>query len=300
MQMGTYSIKDLERLSGIKAHTIRIWEKRYGLVEPSRTSTNIRTYCDSELKKLLNISILNRNGLKISKIAQLTNSEISSLVNKLTEDPHDADSQLESLYIAMIDLDENLFEKILSRSIIQMGFEQMVIQLLFPFFKRIGIMWQTGTITPAQEHFISNLVRQKLIVAIDSIVSNEAPNSKTFILYLPENELHELGLLFMNYIIRKRGQKVIYLGAMLPLESLIAIEKLKPSDYIVTSIVASMEAPDINNYIKNLGKEMFGKTIFVTGKQSELIHSPSAPSNIKIVPNIKEFIEEIDLIAALN
>lgn len=290
--MGTYSIKDLERLSGIKAHTIRIWEKRYGLVEPERTSTNIRTYCDAELKKLLNISILNRNGLKISKIAQLTNNEISSLVSKLTEDPHDSDSQFESLYIAMIDLDEALFEKILSRAIIQMGFERMVIDLLYPFFNRIGIMWQTGTITPAQEHFISNLVRQKFIVAIDSIVSNEEPDAKTFILYLPEKELHELGILFMNYILKKRGHKVIYLGAMLPLDSLIAIEKLKPADFILTSIVGTMESPAVDEYLSRLAKEIPDKTIYLTGRQSEDLNK--IPKNIKILGNINKFIEMVE------
>lgn len=290
--MGTYSIKDLERLSGIKAHTIRIWEKRYGLVEPSRTSTNIRTYCDAELKKLLNISILNRNGLKVSKIAQLTNNEISSLVSKLTEDPHDSDSQFESLYISMIDLDENVFEKILSRAIIQMGFEKMVIDLLYPFFKRIGIMWQTGTITPAQEHFISNLVRQKLIVAIDSIVSNEDVDSKTFLLYLPEKELHELGLLFMNYILRKRGHKVIYLGAMLPLESLLAIVKLKPADYLVTSFVGNMESPSMEEYLIQLTSEIPDKTIFISGKIAEEISNTS--DNIKLVPNIQGFIDTVE------
>lgn len=294
--MGTYSIKDLERLSGIKAHTIRIWEKRYGLVEPTRTSTNIRTYCDAELKKLLNISILNRNGLKISKIAQLTNNEISSLVSKLTEDPHDSDSQFESLYISMIDLDENLFEKILSRAIIQMGFEKMVIDLLYPFFNRIGIMWQTGTITPAQEHFISNLVRQKLIVAIDSIVSNESLNSKTFILYLPEQELHELGLLFMNYILKKRGHKVIYLGAMLPMESLVAIEKLKPSDYVVTSVVGTMESPILEDYLSELSSKIPDKTIYLTGKQVEELSS--TPPNIELVSNVQDFIEVIEQITS--
>lgn len=293
--MGNYSIKDLERLSGIKAHTIRIWEKRYGLIEPTRTSTNIRNYCDRELKKILNISILNRNGLKISKIAQLTNNEITSLVNKLTEDSNDSDSQFESLYIAMIDLDENLFEKILSRAIIYMGFEQMVIQLLYPFFQRIGIMWQTGTITPAHEHFIANLVRQKLIVAIDSIISNEKANAKSFMLYLPENELHEIGLLFMHYIIKKRGQRAVYLGAMLPIESLISINRLKPSDYIVTSIIASLDHDSLNDYVRNLSKEIPDKTIIITGQQTQ--HITYKSGNVKLLPNIKDFIAEIDEIS---
>lgn len=296
--MGTYSIKDLERLSGIKAHTIRIWEKRYGLVEPTRTSTNIRMYCDAELKKLLNISILNRNGLKVSKIAQLTNNEISSLVNKLTEDTQDSSSQLESLYIAMIDLDENLFEKILSRAIIQMGFEKMTIEILYPFFKRIGIMWQTGTISIAQEHFISNLVRQKFIVAIDSIVADESPNAKTFTLYLPDNEIHELGLLFMNYVLKKRGQKVVYLGSMLPLDSLIAIEKIKPSDYIVTSIVASMEKDEVEQYLEKLSRALPKKNLFITGKQTEYISYTS--KNIKALPSITQFIHEIEKLTAYS
>jgi DNA-binding transcriptional MerR regulator/methylmalonyl-CoA mutase cobalamin-binding subunit len=293
--MGNYSIKDLERLSGIKAHTIRIWEKRYSLIKPERTSTNIRTYCDSDLKNILNISILNRNGLKISKIAQLTGSEIATLVNKLTEDTQDADSQLENLYIAMIDLDESLFDKIISRAIIQMGFERMVLHLLYPFFKRIGIMWQTGTITPAQEHYISNLVRQKLIVAIDSIVLQDTPNSKTFILYLPENELHELGLLFMHYLLKKRGQQVIYLGALLPLDSLIAVEKLKPADYIITSIVGSMDDKEVEEYLQKLSKEMPDKHIWITGRQAEQKTSPS--KKITIVPTISKFIELLDEIS---
>lgn len=290
--MGNYSIKDLERLSGIKAHTIRIWEKRYDLIRPKRTSTNIRTYCDSDLKNILNISILNRNGLKISKIAQLTGSEIATLVNKLTEDSHDADSQLENLYISMIDLDESLFDKIISRAIIQMGFERMVLHLLYPFFKRIGIMWQTGTITPAQEHYISNLVRQKLIVAIDSIVTQDNPNAKTFLLYLPENELHELGLLFMHYLLKKRGQQTIYLGALLPLDSLVAVEKLKPADYIITSIVGSMDDKEIEEYLLNLSKSLPDKQILITGQQAEFKTSPS--KKIRIIPSISNFIELLD------
>ena len=292
--MGTYSIKDLERLSGIKAHTIRIWEKRYGLIEPTRTSTNIRTYCDAELKKILNISILNRNGLKISKIAQLTPGEISGLVTKLTEDTKDTSSQFDSLYISMIDLDENLFEKIISRSIIQLGFEQMVIQLLFPFFNRIGIMWQTGTISPAQEHFISNLFRQKLIVAIDSIFSTDKANPKTFILYLSENELHELGLLFIYYLLKKRGHKVIYLGAMLPFDSLQAIVKLKPAEYLVTSVVSSYEDDNLNEYFTRIAREFSDKKIIVSGRRAESIQISA--QNLIIVNNINSFIAEIEKI----
>jgi methanogenic corrinoid protein MtbC1 len=270
-------------------------EKRYGLIEPTRTPTNIRAYSDDELKKILNISILNRNGLKISKIAELNSQEISSLVAKLTEDKADPENQLESLYISMIDMDETLFEKLLSRAIIQLGFEEMVIDVLYPFFKRIGIMWQTGTITPAQEHFISNLVRQKFIVAIDSIVLNESADSKTFVLYLPENELHELGLLFMNYILKKRGHKVIYLGAIVPLSSLISMIKLRPADYIVTSVVGSMEEEDLEAYIHEVSEEFPDLTIFLTGNQAQALKK--TPKNVKLVPSIKDFIKIADSIS---
>jgi MerR family transcriptional regulator, light-induced transcriptional regulator len=292
--MGNYSIKDLERLSGIKAHTIRIWEKRFGLIEPERSDTNIRHYCDSDLKKLLNISILNRNGLKISKIAQLNNGEILGLVNKLTENTKDTDSQFESLYLSMIDMDEDLFEKILTRAIIQMGFEKMYIQLLYPFFRRMGIMWQTGTISPAQEHFISNLIRQKCLVAIDSIVPADYSNSKTFILFLPEKELHELGLLFMYYILKKRGHKVVYLGAMMPMDSLVAIEKLKPADFLLTSIVGSMDSPDINTYVQQLIKAVPDKNIILTGQQVENLSI--IPNNVKVFSTIESFVNEIELL----
>ncbi|MBN2487334.1 MAG: MerR family transcriptional regulator [Bacteroidales bacterium] len=289
--MGDYSIKDLERLSGIKAHTIRIWEKRYGLVEPGRSDTNIRHYNDSDLKKLLNISTLNRNGLKISKIAQLTNSDISALVEKFSENPHNTGSQLESLYMSMIDLDEELFEKIINRAIIQMGFERMYIDIMYPFFNRMGIMWQTGTISPAQEHFVSNLIRQKCLVAIDSVVPPEKPGAKTFTLFLPENELHELGLLFMHYVLKKRGHRVIYLGAMLPLDNLVAIEKFKPSDYWLASIVTAMETPGIDQYVKSLSQALPGKKIILTGLQAEKLKIQ--PKNIVVLHNIKGFIDFI-------
>ncbi len=290
-----YSIKDLERLSGIKAHTIRIWEKRYGLIEPSRTATNIRSYCETELKKLLNISILNRSGLKISKIAELKPQEISTLVDKLTENSKKKNSQLENLYIAMIDMDEVVFEKILSRTIIKMGFEDMVINLLYPFFEHMGIMWQTGTITPVQEHFISNIVRQKLIVAIDSIVTNETPKSKTFILFLPEDEMHELGLLFMNYILRKRGHRVIYLGSSLSTESLSKTTQIKPAEYLVTSIVSSMDEKRLNNYTIDLSKNFTDKKILLTGQQTKFISD--IPNNIQLIPSIKDFIKVIESVS---
>lgn len=266
--MAHYSIRDLERLTGIKAHTIRIWEKRYKLIEPERTSTNIRAYCDAELKKLLNISILNKNGFKISKIAILSSEEIAANINKLTENPTESDSFLENLAIAMIDMDEQRFEKVLTRSIIQLGFEDTIIKIIMPFFIQIGIMWQTGSINPAQEHFVSNLVRQKMLVAIDSQITGESSNSRSFTLFLPEGEVHELGLLFANYLLRKRGHRVLYLGQNVPLNDLIEIEEIKPSDYFFISFVTSMTDSDILDYVNRLTEQFPNKTIFISGNQA--------------------------------
>jgi DNA-binding transcriptional MerR regulator len=296
--MANYTIKDLERLSGIKAHTIRIWEKRYGLVEPERTLTNIRTYCDAELRKLLNISILNRNGYKISRIAKLSHEEITDNINKLTENPTDTESQIENLAIAMIDLDETKFEKILSRSIIQLGFEDTVIRVLNPFLIRIGIMWQTGSINPAQEHFVSNLIRQKILVAIDSQISGETPDSKTFLLFLPEGENHELGLLFANYMIRKRGHRVIYLGQNVPLSDLEEIIKIKHVDFLLTAFVTNASNLDIIKYLAKLDAISKSKPIYLSGEQV-ITYKDKLPKNQKILESPQSFISELNYISSL-
>lgn len=291
--MANYSIRDLERLTGIKAHTIRIWEKRYGLIDPERTSTNIRAYCDSDLKKLLNISILNKNGFKISKIAQLSSIEIAANISKLSEQSSDSESLIENLTIAMIDLDESRFEKILSRAIIQLGFEDTVIRILNPFLIRIGIMWQTGSINPAQEHFVSNLLRQKMLVAIDSQIGNSLPDASTFVLFLPEGELHEMSLLFASYLIRKRGHKVIYLGQSVPLNDLISIGEICQPDFFVTSFITSMADCDVFNYLNSIAKMFIDKTCYVTGNQAQLLFK-DFPENARYLDSPDELITEID------
>ena len=174
----------------------------------------------------MNISLLNRNGLKISKLARLSNEEINEKINQLIQRYSDTESLIENLTIAMIELDEGKLEKILSRAIMQLGFEETIIKILYPFLIKIGVMWQTGVINPAQEHFITNLIRQKLMVAIDALITANNPNSKTFVLFLPEGEYHELGLLFFYYLVKRRGHQVIYLGQSVPFNDLIETKKL--------------------------------------------------------------------------
>jgi len=290
--MGAYTIRELENLSGIKAHTIRIWERRYGLVTPQRTSTNIRTYCDTELKKLLNISILNRNGLKISKIAQLSQDEIVAKINQHSHAVTSTESQVESLTVAMIDFDEFRFEQVLARSIIQFGFEDAVTRVLYPFFVRIGLLWQTGSINPVQEHFISNLVKQKFFAAIDGLIGNEKEGAKRFIFFLPEGELHEIGLLFSCYLARKRGHHTLYLGQSVPLNDLTEIKRMYRFDYLVTAITTSFNGNDIINYTNNLSAQFSEVTIFISGSQiSNLSHE--LPNNIIAVSSPLQFLEEL-------
>jgi len=294
--MATYSIKDLEKLSGIKAHTLRIWEKRYSLVEPKRTDTNIRYYDDKKKKKILNVALLNRKGLKISQLAQLDEREINSKINDLTNGDSDNESVIDNLIISMIDLDEKKFEKILSLSIMRDGFETTLINTIHPFFEKIGVLWLTGAINPAQEHFISNLVRQKLIVAIDNLMEDHRPDSKNFILYLPEGELHELGLLFYYYLLKKRGHSVTYLGQSVPFGDIHTIVKVRPCDYIFTSFGSSITGIDVENYIQKLsGSFPSQEILFSVYEGGEIGHN--LPLNVKMVRNATDlqlFLNDIE------
>lgn len=283
-----YSIKDLEQITGIKAHTIRIWEKRYQLIEPERTSTNIRFYSDNDLKKLLNVSTLNRNGYKISSIVTMNNDEINERIMDISETSHDSDNQIEQLIVAMIDLDEQRFERVLTTCIIKIGFDETVVKVLYPFFEKIGILWQIGTIYPAQEHFVSNLIRQKLIIAIDGQSGNNKPTSKTFLIFLPSNEWHELGLLFYTYLVKKAGYTAIYLGQSVPFEDLIEVSSKHSIDFLFTSITTPMTMKKYADYIHQLSSTFSDKTIFIGGYQTHE-YQIELPSNIKLVVNPTDF-----------
>jgi MerR family transcriptional regulator, light-induced transcriptional regulator len=293
--MGAYTIRELENLSGIKAHTIRIWEKRYGLIAPQRTSTNIRSYCDSELKKLLNISILNRNGIKISKIAQLTPDEITTKINEFTRDISSKESQIESLTVAMIDMDEYRFEHVLARSIILFGFEEAVIRVLYPFFVRVGLMWQTGSVNPVQEHFITNLVKQKFYSAIDGLVGHEKVGARRMVFFLPEGEFHEIGLLFSCYLARKHGCRTIYLGQSLPLNDLEEALRAKQVDFLFTTLITSYSGIELSDYIRLLSAKFSNHIIYLSGSRV-MQYQQDLPHNIRILTTPTQFVEELDRI----
>ncbi len=288
--MADYNIKDLEKLSGILAHTIRIWEKRYNIFSPDRTDTNRRRYSDSDLRKIINISILNRNGFKISKIAAFSESEIEEKVAFLSADAKQTNTQIESLIIAMIELDERRFNDILTRTVMSEGLESTFDDIVFPFLKRIGTLWTTGSIYPAQEHFVSNILRQKLIAAIDSQFKEITVGRKKILFFLPENELHELGLLYLNYLAVKGGHEVLYLGQLTPFESVeYATEAWNPS-VIVTGTLTSFANINENDFVMKMARSFKGKTIVLTGLLAT-IKNLKAKSNIYQISNAREFID---------
>jgi MerR family transcriptional regulator, light-induced transcriptional regulator len=285
-----YSIKDIEHLTGIKAHTIRIWEKRYKIIEPHRTKTNIRYYDDNDLKKILNISVLNHNGYKISKIAGLSDEKINREILGVTHQSGSSDFQIENLIIAMIEFDAFMFEKIFNRSIMNIGFEETILKVIYPFFEKIGILWQTGNISPAQEHFISNLFRQKIEVAIDNIPEHFSDNSKSFVLFLPEGEWHELGLLFYSYLIKKNGHRVIYLGSSLSFDSVKELEQTISFDYILTAVKTTTIADEMRANLHAIAEKFINKIIFIPGFDID-INLADLPHNLVFPTNPEDFKE---------
>jgi len=288
-----YSIKDIEQLSGIKAHTLRIWEQRYDFIKPKRTNTNIRYYDDDDLKLVLNVALLKDNGHKISRICNMPNDEMQMEVTRLMDKKLGFPEQIQGLTLSMLGLDEERFEKILSTNILQIGFERTMINLIYPLFQKIGILWQTGSISPAQEHFISNLVRQKIIVAIDGQVVNSANFNKKYLLYLPENELHEISLLFSAYLIKSRNNKIIYIGQNVPIEDLNEIYEDHDPDYLLTVLTTFPPPHDVQEYIYKISKSFSNSKIFISGHQL-VGQKLDTPDNIILLHKLQDLIHYLD------
>jgi len=263
--MAEYKIKDLENLTGIKSHTIRIWEKRYRILSPDRTDTKIRTYSDSELTHLLTVSMLNRNGIKISKIAKLSQEDMNKLLWDIKVNKEHEES-MDKLLLSLVSLDEELFKETLANLLESEGLEKTFTDHLIPFLDRIGIMWLIGSVNPAQEHFMSNLIRQKIISEIDK---QEIPalTEKSVLMYLPEHEWHEMSLLFYHFLLRSKGIPTFYLGQSLPYESLVeCIEKLKPH-CILSSWLTAVDSKLVVSYFKKLKSDYPNLDVFAGGPQ---------------------------------
>lgn len=285
--MGKYSIRELEHLSGIKAHTIRIWEKRYALIHPERTETNIRLYSDRDLKKIINVSLLNAHGFKISKIAGMSEAEITEQVLHLSKSNDDRSIHINQLMAAMVELDEEKFESALSGFFLRYNFEQTLTEIVYPFLQRTGILWQTGNVSPAQEHFISNLIRQKIIVGIDGLPLR-TEGRESALLFLPEHELHEIALLFCHYLLRKAGHRVIYLGQAVPHSDLVEVFHTYRPKLLVTVLTVPIPNLSCSEYLSMLVRDLAGARIVVSGLQVRELPIPDLPPRVEVVRDADE------------
>lgn len=285
--MNKFTIKDLENLSGIKAHTIRIWEQRYTFLKPQRTATNIRYYSNQELKTLLNISLLNKYGYKISHINRMNNDELRDKLLSLTGAQAQQERIVNDLIQYMIDLNIEEFEKVLDAFIEAKGIERAIHFIIFPFLERIGILWLTDHINPAQEHLITNIIRQKIIVGIDKCVTPFDLKTKV-LLFMPENEHHELGLLYLQYILKSRGVKTIYLGANVPIADLEFVVDLKKPDYVYTHLTTVMKEFNFEKFLNHLKNRLPHAPILISGLLTQSFEKKIPSGNIRFLKSLQE------------
>ncbi len=291
--LGTFSIKDIEAITGIKSHTLRIWEQRYGIVAPERSGTNIRHYSHGQLKTLLNISVLNDNGYKISEIAKMPKETIAEKVLHLGKQDCAYNQHVKSCIASMMSFDEAGFHHLLNTFILQFGVEETFMQIIFPFLGEVGLLWQVGTILPSHEHFVSNIIKQKLYVAIDGQVGKTASPRLKFLLFLPESEKHSLGLLFANYILRARGHEVLYLGQEVPLVDLFHAFQNENPNYILTMMTAAQPDIDIQAFVDFLATKWSSSQILLTGPQFNQSEFNLAV-NVNKIASLKDFIELVN------
>jgi DNA-binding transcriptional MerR regulator len=285
MEMNVFTIKDLENLSGIKAHTIRIWEQRYNFLKPNRTDTNIRYYCNQELKTILNISLLNKYGYKISHINKMTGDELKTKIVSLSDRIAQQERLVNELIAYMIDLDIECFERVLDGFILAKGIDKAITQIIFPFLNRIGILWVTNHIKPAQEHLVTNMIRQKLIVGIEGTMTHRRTD-KTVLLFLPEGEHHELGLLYVYYLLKVQGVRVLYLGADVPLDDVEFACHHKAPDYLYTHLTGATGNFNFEKFILQAGQRLSAPLV-ISGELARA-RLRKIPDNVDIRCSIAE------------
>ncbi|WP_339894246.1 MerR family transcriptional regulator [uncultured Algibacter sp.] len=291
-----FSIKDLENLTGIKAHTIRIWEKRYNLLSPNRSDTNIRNYNITSFQKLLNISYLNNNGLKISKIAELDEEQIPIKVREIASRAQVEDHAINALKMAMINFDQVLFYTTYNNLLENKTFSEIFYSVFLPLLNEIGLLWQTDTITPAHEHFLSVHIKQKILLNTERLQLLEPkPVSKTFVLFLPENEIHDIGLLFINYQLRSKGYHTIFLGESVPMESLSDLLAFFNEVTFISYFTVYPETKDITNYIKNFNNLLLNKddtNLLLLGKKFTDFKLENKPEKVSIYNSIENLVKD--------
>lgn len=291
-----FSIKDLENLSGIKAHTIRIWEKRYGVLKPMRTDTNIRLYDISSLQKLLNITLLHNHGYKISKIATFPEEKIPLLVREIISEKSVKNHAISAFKMALINFDQQLFINTYNTLLSDRSFREVFYQIFLPLLDEMGLLWQSETINPAQEHFMSYLIKQKLLVNIEKVQTDEPTRTdKVFVLFLPMNEIHQLGLMFINYELLSQGYQTIFLGESVPIDNLKELKKYFKKITYITYFTVRPHRDDINLYLQTLREQVLDddSEIWVTGKLAVHIEHTLLGSKIKRFFSIPEIVQEL-------
>ena len=293
-----FSIKDLENISGIKAHTIRIWEKRYKLLEPERTETNIRHYGLRSLQKLLNVAFLNSNGIKISKIVKLSNEEVSAHVREIASRGNIEHHAINAFKMSMFHFDQVLFYKTYMNLLERYTFREIFYDIFIPLLNEMGLLWQTNTISPAHEHFISVHIKQKILLNIEKLQSLEPkPATRTFVLFLPENEIHDIGLLFVNYELRSRGYHTIFLGESIPMESLSdVLEFFNEITFISYFTVKPIEREDVLIYLDNFKQLLLKKEsskLWLLGHKLGLLQPNDYPKATYGFNSIENLVKEL-------
>ena len=291
-----FSIKDLENLSGIKAHTIRIWEKRYNVLEPMRTKTNIRLYDIANLQKLLNITLLHNHGYKISNISKLSKEQIPQLVNEIVNDKTFKNQAISSFKMAMINFDQTLFMTTYNKLLSEKSFSEVFYDVFLPLVNEIGLLWQTDTISPAHEHFISYLIKQKVLSETEKVqIKAHSKTDRIFVLYLPLHEIHELGLMFINYELLSHGYKTIYLGGNIPVFCLKDLKKYFDNITYISYMTVEPKISEINNYIKEIEEEILDGTsqIWTIGRATQYIDTDLHSPKITIFNSIKGLVDNL-------
>ncbi len=292
-----FSIKDLENLSGIKAHTIRIWEKRYKILEPQRTDSNIRLYDLDNLKKLLNVTLLYESGMKISKIAGMDSSALVESVKEQIMKKADKQQFLSSLKLAMLNFDQSLFEQTYNRMLAEISFREVFIDIFVPFLHQVGIEWTSNSITPAHEHFVSNLIKQKLQINIER-VQQKTPDkdAQMFVLYLPDHEIHDLGLLYILYELVLKGYHSAYLGSSVPLNSLKVLLDLKCPIHFVTYFTVFPRPEEVQSYLEEVNNTLLtseSNRLSVLGRNSRFVEPKSNWNSIELFSDLRDFINKM-------
>ena len=291
-----FSIKDLENLSGIKAHHIRIWEKRYNVLQPMRSDTNIRNYDLQSLQKLLNVVLLNDYGYKISRIAEHSSEKIELLVREIISEKSTKNHAINAFKMAMINFDQALFFNTYNSLLSEKSFRDVFYEVVIPLMQEIGLLWQAGTITPAQEHFITFLIKQKLLLNTEKLqILEPTKNDKVFVLYLPENEIHELGLMYLNYEILLNGYKTIYLGESVPVESLKDMKKYFDNIVYISYLTVEPTRDAINNYIEEITTKIIDENsrVCFLGRMVEFIDTNNISDKISVYNSISDLVQEL-------